>query len=154
LKRNSVHYQVLRSDDPGVLLQTLSNEFDRLDNDPAIQTTLIILPGLFPDFSDYLTMIEKSEKFLKKQGREGVYQIAGFHPDYLFAGSSNDDPANYTNRSLYPMIHLLRESSITDALATFPDPEEIPQRNIGFANLKGLAYMKILREACLFPADN
>jgi hypothetical protein len=153
LKQNTIHFEVVRSDDPGVILQSLSAEFDRLDNNAGIQTSLLILPGFFSSFNDYLDIIGHSEKFLRREAKEGIYQIASFHPEYLFAGSSNDDPANYTNRSLYPMIHLLRESSITAALATFPDPGEIPLRNIGFANQKGLAYMKVLRDACLLPGQ-
>ena len=147
--RGSIHYQVNRSDDTATLLITLSAEFDRLDNDPDVETTLIILPDVFRDFYDYLDIVALCENFLKEQGKEGVYQIASFHPDYLFEGSSSDDPANYTNRSVYPMIQILRESSISEALENFPSPENIPQRNIDFARQKGLAFMQRLREASL-----
>jgi hypothetical protein len=78
-----------------------------------------------------------------------VYQVASFHPLYRFAGSANDDAANYTNRSPYPMLHLLREESIELALERFPNPEQIPERNILFARSKGELYMKMLRDACL-----
>ena len=147
-KRERIFYQVHRSEDPRILLSALSAEFDRLDKDSEIETTLIILPGIFPDFYDYLDIISLCEKFLKEDGKEGIYQIASFHPDYLFEGSSVDDPANYTNRSLYPMIQILRESGITEALKNFPAPEKIPQGNIDFARLKGLDFMKKLREEC------
>ena len=149
VKRNSIHYTVIRSDDPATLLNSLSAELDRLDNNSGVETTLIIMPGVFPDFYDYLDNVALCEKFLKKEGKEGIYQIASFHPAYLFVGSSNDDPANFTNRSLYPMLQILRESSITEALANFPAPEKIPQRNIDFARQKGLAYMQILKESCM-----
>ena len=75
------------------------------------------------------------------------YQVASFHPLYLFEGSVENDPANYTNRSVYPMLHLLREESIDKALENYKDPESIPERNILFAREKGLAYMKTLRDA-------
>jgi hypothetical protein len=76
--------------------------------------------------------------------------VASFHPDYCFESSPADDPANFTNRSPYPMLHLLREESIEKALEHYPgDPEEIPENNIRFAREKGLAYMKILRDSCL-----
>jgi len=149
VKRGSIYFQVLRSADLQAILQSIATEFARLDDDENIATTLIILPGLFPSFPDYLDMIALAEKFLKKQNKEGVYQIASFHPDYLFAGADANDPANYTNRSVYPMIHLLRESSVTDALANFPDPEAIPEKNISFARQKGIVYMRALRNACL-----
>ncbi len=88
-----------------------------------------------------------SEKILKQKGYEGIYQVASFHPLYLFEGSVENDPANYTNRSVYPMLHLLREESIDKALENYKDPESIPERNILFAREKGLAYMKTLRDA-------
>jgi uncharacterized protein len=75
--------------------------------------------------------------------------VASFHPDYCFEGSDENDAANYTNRSIYPMLHLLREESLERALETFPNPENIPNRNINFARKKGLAYMKLLREQCM-----
>jgi uncharacterized protein len=81
----------------------------------------------------------------KKQGYEGVYQVASFHPNYLFAGSHENDAANYTNRSVYPMLHLLREEAVEKALEHYKDPETIPERNIQFAREKGLAYMKKLQ---------
>jgi uncharacterized protein len=148
VKRNSIHYQVNRSGEAATLLISLSAEVERLDNFPEVETILIILPGNFPDFYDYLDLVALCENFLKEQKKEGIYQIASFHPDYLFEGTSNDDPANYTNRSLYPMIQILRESSITEAVTNFPGPEKIPQRNIDFARQKGLLFMQELRESC------
>lgn len=148
MKQGSVHFEVVHADAIEPLLQVVSNELDRLDADSNIETTLIILPGLFPDFYEYLDMIDICEKFLKKSGREGIYQVASFHPAYLFAGSLPDDPANFTNRSVYPMIHFLRESSITAALANFPYPERIPDRNIDFARARGLVSMQALRDSC------
>ena len=93
----------------------------------------------------YLDLVEMAEDLIEEEDYEGVYQVASFHPDYLFAGSDSEDPANYTNRSPYPMLHLLREESIEKALEHYSgDPDEIPERNIRFAREKGLAYMKRL----------
>ncbi|MEI2747252.1 MAG: DUF1415 family protein [Ferruginibacter sp.] len=86
---------------------------------------------------------------LEKEGYEGIFQLASFHPDYRFAGSKADDAANYTNRSPYPILHLLKEESIEKALEKFPDPEKIPDKNIAFAREKGLEYMKNLLKSCL-----
>jgi hypothetical protein len=94
-------------------------------------------------------LAEQAEKMLAKNDYEGVYQIASFHPDYLFEGSLDSDAANYTNRSIYPMLHILREESIEKAIEKFADPDGIPQRNIQFAQNKGLTYMKLLREQCM-----
>ena len=84
---------------------------------------------------------------MQKSGYEGVYQLASFHPLYRFAGSKADDAANYTNRSVYPMLHLLREASIEKALQHYADPEQIPENNIRFARGKGVLYMKALWDA-------
>ncbi|HMC87200.1 MAG TPA: DUF1415 domain-containing protein, partial [Chitinophagaceae bacterium] len=97
----------------------------------------------------YLELVRLAEKLLKQEGYQGIYQVASFHPLYCFAGAPADDPANYTNRSVYPMLHLLREESVEQAIANYPNPEKIPERNILFARSKGIAYMKKLRDACL-----
>jgi hypothetical protein len=112
-----------------------------------IETSFLIFPRAFSKFDDYLYLLSLAESFLKKKGYEGVYQVASFHPLYLFAGSDENDPANYTNRSIYPMLHLLREESIDKALENYNDPENIPERNINFAREKGLVYMKMLRDS-------
>lgn len=149
MKHQRVHYQV----EPGTTLSTcmdaVLNEMKRLDSDMNIETTFLIFPLSFRRFDEYLDMVAAAEKLLKQRGYEGVYQLASFHPLYLFANSSPDDAANYTNRSVYPMLHLLREESIDKALAHYHDPENIPIRNVDFARKKGLTYMKMLRDACL-----
>ena len=83
-----------------------------------------------------------------EQGYEGVYQLASFHPDYCFANSDENDPANYTNRSPYPMLHLIRELSMEKALAHYKDTENIPETNMLLARELGLKKMqKFLEEA-------
>lgn len=86
---------------------------------------------------------------MKRKKYEGIYQVASFHPEYVFADSPMDDPANYTNRSPYPMLHILREASIAKAISHYTSPEKIPERNVHFAREKGLAFMKALREASM-----
>ncbi len=149
IKQNSIHYQVEESADLKVCLQSFLNECIRLDETKSIATTLLILPNGFPVFKDYLELVELAENVLKKHGYEGIYQVASFHPMYVFAGAPANDAANYTNRSIYPMLHLLREESIEQALQSYPHPEKIPERNIAFTRLKGLAHMQMLRDACL-----
>src|SRR5882757_3742464 len=149
IKQQRVHYQVETSASSGICMDSLLNEMKRLDEDLNIETTFLIFPGSFKQFDEYLDMVALAEKLVKQHGYEGIYQLASFHPLYLFADSSPDDPANYTNRSVYPMLHLLREESITKALEHYSQPEKIPERNINFAREKGLAYMRMLREQCL-----
>lgn len=143
-KRGTVHYQVEVASDPESCLQAFMMECHRLDANSSIETTLLILPEACLDFDDYLDLVAMVEALLEAEGYEGVYQVAGFHPDYRFADAPAEDPANYTNRSLYPMLHLLREDGIEKALATYPDPDRIPENNIAFARDKGLAYMQVL----------
>ncbi len=144
----AVHFVVLEEASETMALETLLEQFQYLKDAVDVETTFIIFPNNFGDFHSYLALVASAEKLARRHHYEGIYQIASFHPDYRFAGSDVDDPANYTNRSIYPMLHLLRESSITQALKHFPHPELIPQRNIDFARQKGLQYMKLLREAC------
>ena len=147
VKQGSIFYKVEESVDIDKCLDSFVLEMKRLDNDAAIETTLVILPNGFQKFDDYLDLLSMAEKRLKKERYEGIFQVASFLPLYLFAGSEENVPANYTNRSIYPMLHLLREESIDRALENFKSPESIPARNINFAREKGLTYMKMLRDA-------
>ncbi|MDO8368584.1 MAG: DUF1415 domain-containing protein [Saprospiraceae bacterium] len=147
--RKTIRYVVLPEASLESSLEALVEELHHLDHTVDIETTLVIFPDRFADFEDYLDLVGLAEDLSVEQGYEGVYQIASFHPQYCFGGAHEDDPANYTNRSPYPMLHLLREESITKALDHFIDPEGIPERNIAFAQEKGLKYMQLLRAACL-----
>ena len=141
-KDDAIHYHVVSSSDNADCLAKFFIECERLDNHPEIETTLIILEKAVPDFLEYLDLVSMAEQLLTVHNYEGVYQVATFHPRYLFEGSSEDDPANYTNRSPFPIIQLLREESIERALEKFSDPDRIPERNIVFARNKGLEFMK------------
>jgi uncharacterized protein len=147
-KKGSIHYAVEYSTDLNSCLQAFILECQRLDQDESVETILLIFPDAFADFDAYLHMVEMAEELLEDQDYEGVYQVASFHPQYRFADAPDNDPANYTNRSVYPMLHLLREDSLEKAIDTYPDSEAIPERNIKFAREKGLAYMKLLRDSC------
>ena len=149
IKQNTIRYRVETSTDVKTCLNSFIEECVLLDKDNAIQTTLLIFPDVFQKFDDYLELVSLAETLLVKKGYEGIYQVASFHPDYRFADTTDDDAANYTNRSVYPMLHLLREEQIEQALLHYANPEQIPERNISFARQKGAVYMKALRDACL-----
>lgn len=144
VSRDSIHYEVLYDANQKMALDQLTALLHQLDNNKNIETTLLILPDSFTNFDNYLSLVNGSEKILKEKNYNGVYQIASFHPEYLFSRTSNNDPANYTNRSPYPMLHILREATVSKAIAGYLDIEKVPKRNIAFANEKGLAYMKQL----------
>ncbi len=147
--KKSLRYVVVPNATLDNSLEAVLNELHFLDATEDIETTLIIFPDAFADFEDYLDLVDLADALVADQDYDGVYQVASFHPDYCFDGADANDPANYTNRSIYPMLHLLREESITKAIEHYPDPEGIPQRNIELAQQKGLKAMQLLRAACL-----
>jgi len=125
-------------------LEGLIKECERLDDRDEIETTLIIFSKLLSDFEDFLDFVDLANQLISMQGYEGVYQLANFHPDYCFEGEDENDAANYTNRSPYPMLHLIREVSLEKAVANYPSPELIPENNIKLAREKGSAYFEAL----------
>lgn len=153
IHQKSVRYVVMPEAPIEESLETLIAELQYLDRTEAIETTLLIFPTQYADFEDYLDLADLAEDLSIAQGYEGIYQIASFHPKYCFAGAEDTDPANYTNRSPYPMLHLLREDSLSKALQHYIDPEGIPDRNIAFAQEKGLKYMQMLLAACMHPGE-
>ena len=114
------------------LAQDLADELLALNEaDPAErETTLLIHPHVLGDFLDYNDFLDIADGLLEQLELDGILQVASFHPDYQFADCPPDDPANCTNRSPWPMLHLLREASIEAATAKHPDPDAIYQRNI------------------------
>ncbi len=145
---NSIRYVVVNDLLQSECLLAVHNECMQLDVDEVIATTLLIFPNSYPEFLNFLKFLTRSEDQLSEEGYDGIYQLASFHPDYLFAGSVESDAANYTNRSIYPMIHLLRESSIDEVVAINSDADRIPEQNITLARAKGLHFMQQLRNSC------
>lgn len=148
VEKNTVHYYVDESVIMEENLQTLIEEAQRLDNDVEIETTLLIYAHAFAGFDEFLDYLELANQLLSLQGYDGLYQLASFHPHYCFEGSDETDAANYTNRSPYPMLHLIREASIEKALEFYPNPENIPTRNIKLTRELGLEKMQALLAAC------
>ena len=144
LKRGSIHYQVLATASTTTALEATLGLLHLLDDKSDIETAFLILPESFQLFDVYLSLVERAEQLLCQENYEGIYQVAGFHPEYLFAGSTNADPANYTNRSPYAMLHFLREDSVSKAVDNYPGINEVPERNIAFTREKGLRYMQQL----------
>ncbi|MCA0393495.1 MAG: DUF1415 domain-containing protein [Proteobacteria bacterium] len=117
---------------PAALLAELGEELLLLRDTPAdvTDTTLLVHPQVLGDFLDYNDFLDQADALVESLGLDGVLQLASFHPDYQFAGSAPDDLANGTNRSPFPTLHLLREDSVERAVAAFPDPDAIVDRNI------------------------
>ena len=117
---------------PEVLLEQLGEALLQLRDTPAedTDTTLIVHPQVLADFLDYNDFLDSADALVESLGLDGVLQVASFHPHYQFAGSTPGDVENFTNRSPYPTLHLLREDSVSRAVAAFPDPEVIVERNV------------------------
>jgi hypothetical protein len=143
-KEGNIRYKVVDGKSLEQALTSLVIEMMFLDDNESTETTLIIFPDNFSDFNKYLELLDLSEQLLEKEGYEGVYQIASFHPKYLFAGTTDSDPSNYTNRSPYPMLHLLREESLEQAIEKHINADLIPEKNIQKATELGIDYFKNL----------
>jgi hypothetical protein len=130
--KQQIRYRVSAAQTPEQLAQDLQQELTLLDhsNPAEIDTTLLIHPHVLSDFLDYNDFLDVGDALLEQLGLSGTVQIASFHPQYQFAGTAPDDIDNFTNRSPYPILHLLRESSIESALSSFSDPDAIFARNI------------------------
>jgi hypothetical protein len=131
------------------LLSALQNELELLENDSAIETTLLIHPQVLLDFSNYNQFLDYADQLLVAMKLDGIYQIASFHPDYQFQGAGPDDAENYSNRSPFPMLHLLREDSLEKVIADYANVEDIPARNIALMNDMGRERLSSLLQACL-----
>lgn len=130
--KNQVRFVVSAAPHLDGLLEDLDRELDYLAAaDPEeVDTTLLVHPTLLGDFLDFNDFLQIAEAAVGEHGLDGVIQIASFHPRFQFEGTEPDDIGNYTNRAPYPTLHLLREASIARAVAAYPEPEAIYQRNI------------------------
>ncbi|WJG08510.1 DUF1415 domain-containing protein [Aliiglaciecola sp. LCG003] len=146
--RQSVRYRYLAHPSMGQLVEALEFEVTHLHNEPQTETTLIICAARYESFFDYLDALERLENWIDDNGYRGIYQIASFHPDYFFEGEDADSPSNFTNRSPYPMFHLLREESLDRAIRAHKEPQQIPFDNIETANQIGLLGLRKLLLAC------
>jgi uncharacterized protein len=148
IKAKKIHYEVAGHTEIESCLGAVLIELARLEDDSDIETAFLIFPAAFAQFDDFLGLVALAEQRMKQKRYSGIYQLASFHPLYRFAGADDDDAANYTNRSVYPMLHFLREASIDKALEQYKNPENIPVANVALARAKGLAAMSHLRESC------
>ena len=122
------------------LVEELAEELVLLRDTPPeqIDTTLIVHPDVLTDFLDYNDFLDNADAAIEALDLQGILQVASFHPQYQFEGVAPDDVSNYTNRAPYPTLHLLREDSVERAVAAFPDPDVIVQRNIDTLDKLGI----------------
>ncbi len=148
-----IHYEVVDDKNTQEQLHSIVNEFHRLDQNNQIETTVIIFPTGLESYFDYLDFLDIANNLLYEEGYEGVYQLASFHPDYSFSDVDQDDASNYTNRSPFPLIHVIREASLEAVLSRYKNAEQIPEDNIQLAREKGRAVFEDILSDCRKPVE-
>jgi len=145
-----VRYVLSEAVTDNALLEQLHEELDWLNRHPDVETTLLVHPAALTDFDDYNQFLEAAEALLAGMGLEGTLQLASFHPAYRFAGTCADAAENYTNRSPYPLLHILREASV-EAAVERTDTANVPERNIRLMNELGTEKLRALLQATRVP---
>lgn len=153
LNGGRVRMTVCNEDNELALLEALQVEMEQLDRDPSTETTLLIHPFVLQDFDKYNQFLNLVDDVIVEQHREGIYQVASFHPRYQFAGTEPDAAENYTNRSPFPMLHLLREASVEKAIESYPGIEQVPEKNIQCMNDTGKEKLDVLLKNCMHSVD-
>lgn len=148
VQKGRVHYFVSRSGDEEQLLMDLHDQLLRLQGDAAIETLLLVHPWVLGDFAEYNRFLDVVDALLEHMGLLGAFQIASFHPRYRFAGSAAEDLGNFTNRSPYPLLHVLREDSLERAIAAHGDVSAIPLRNVAHLRALGRTGVYELLQRC------
>ena len=148
--KRQVRIVVSDATSPRDLLEQLGEELALLRDTPAdeVDTTLLAHPLVLADFLAYNAFLDDADGLVEAMDLEGELQVASFHPDYQFAGTAPDEVDNLTNRAPYPILHLLREASVERAVAAYPDPDAIIERNIATVRALGLdGWKRLLDEA-------
>lgn len=152
--------QVHESQDESLATSELMNLLAQVhdSDDEQLPTALFVTPNLFQDFDGYLNWVHICERLLTQLGYEGELQLASFHPQYLFAGEDPESCSHFSNRSPFPMMHIIREAHIEEALKSIQHPERIPERNHNHLIRLGkkgiLKRMPILEETGVFSNDS
>lgn len=154
LVKDRVRFVVTEATTEVQLLEALEAELIVLSDDATVETTLLVHPEVLQDFFDYNQFLDTADRLLEQMELEGVYQVASFHPDYQFADTAADDAENYTNRSPYPLLHILREASLEKSIDAYPDVEQIPARNIERMNSLGREQLELLMQRCIEGGKN
>lgn len=136
--------------DEETLLVDFQNEITRLQETDAseLETTVLIHPYVLSDFIQYNDFLNVIDHYLQLSQLSGVFQVASLHPEYQFADVDANDLGNYTNRSPYPILHILREESVERAIAAYARPDKIPERNIRKLKELGIDVIESTLRSC------
>jgi len=147
-KNKQIRIVVSDCKEEACLLEQLQNEFQRLENTSVseLETTLVVPHAMLENFLDYNEFLNDVDALIESNEWQGTFQVATFHPNYQFGGTLPEDAENLTNRSPYPILHLLREASLEKAIDRYPHPEQIPENNI-----ETVSHLSESEKAQLFP---
>ncbi len=150
-RNNRIRYVASLAQDADVLVEDLVAELILLrDADHTkVETTVLVAPNCLQSFGDYNQFLDLVDVLIEQFNLQGSIQVASFHPDYQFADLDKDDVRNYTNRSPYPMFHLILEDSIAQARETYPDVDQIPENNMCLLQEQGLDQAKRQLACCV-----
>lgn len=129
--QNKIHYEVVTENEMEIQLLGFWKIIEKMEKSTPdyLSNSLIIYPNGLNDFFDYLDLYDLSEKLIADQNKSNEFQLASFHPEYIFDGVDENDVTNYTNRSPFPMIHILRVEEVESAILNFPNIENVPEEN-------------------------
>jgi len=147
-RSNKIRFKTSFADLEQEVVRDLVVELSLLNKHADIETTLLILPQALSEFEYFNEFLGFADSLVAEMNLEGVFQIASFHPHYRFAGTKADDVENFTNRAPFPILHILRESSLDRAVERHPDTDQIPRDNISLMNKLGSAHMRNLLDTC------
>ena len=147
-RKNKIRFKTSTAEVEQEIVRDLIVELSLLNKRDDIETSLLILPQVLSEFEHFNDFLGFADSLLREMNLEGVFQIASFHPQYRFSDTESDSAENYTNRSPYPILHLLRESSLDWAIDQHPNTDQIPLANIALMNSLGAAHMQSLLAAC------
>jgi hypothetical protein len=142
LMNNRLHFAVSDAVTQEQLLMDLHQTLIEMSSTDTIETTLLIHPDVLEDFDDYNQFLDYADALISDMQLEGIFQVASFHPHYQFAGTQPQDARNYSNRSPFPMLHILREASVEKAVAGYPDADLIPEHNQALLESLGNAHLQ------------
>ena len=156
-RKGLIRYVVSEATNERMLIQDFLKELQIIHTFPPkdVDTTLLIHPYVLNDFSEYNNFLGTVDLLLKESGSDGIVQAASFHPDYQFEDTTfEDEVTNYTNRSPFPIIHLLREDSLENAIDNYPTPNQIPHNNMKNLRELGLPHMEKLLKSILLDTTS
>ncbi len=145
---DKVRVHVATANDAESLVHALVVELALLNRNSEIETTLLVHPDAMSDFDEFNQFLAFADAVIEQMQLQGEFQVASFHPDYRFEGTEYDDAENFTNRSPFPMLHILREASLERVIEAHADTQSIPVRNINLLRELGLNHMRTLLDDC------